>query len=283
LLYWLQKPVTVVGDTDSPTHLSQLVCGEIKRFQQEFDDLCLPSTWTDVLIFAQTIGDEQLYTAIHSIVFLALHHAAQFDMRIARRLGRWPFKLLLIAEAAAVEPCRLRQDVAGELISSDINTLEANALKIRCLFFEELSIAAKTGTLCPTVLSFLRGIRYHWTCTTQDIEGRNSLVTIMADRCPNASLDLVSERLKIKTALGLGFRGASTSWTSVKPKADELVAIGAQHCHVATDIIGEDQRWVAPTAPAMPAQLDTLRLVRKRMRCQSNTATAIQSQQPRRD
>ena len=129
----------------------------------------------------------------------------------------------------------------------------------RCFFVTALRDASRDGTLSSDCLAFLRSVRYLWSCSTQDIEGRNSLISIMTDRCPSASIDLVSERLRIKSALCLGHRGASTKWSAVKPFADMLVVAATCHFSSAGEIVAEEGRWVAPVSPEVPPQVANLR------------------------
>jgi hypothetical protein len=257
-LNWLQKPIVTVGDVHSRTHLSMLVAGKGLEFASELEQLCVPAAWSDVLLHAASSGLDGV-TVAEGIVLTLLHNVAQFDMRIVRRLSRWPYKLLLFAEDDAETPSDRRKELASELLSASPSRLEINALKFKCLFSTALTEASQTGLLAKDVLLFLRTLRYSWTCSTQDVEGRNSIVKIMSDRCPAAGVDLVSERLRIKASLGLGHRGAATSWSAVKPLAEDLVNTASNYFDAGLAIFNEGGRWVAPTSPAVPAQLSYLR------------------------
>ena len=129
LLNFLQVPVTTDGDINSPTHLSLLVTAKADSLVEEFDELCTIKYWTDVLYFAE-LQDKVLPT-IEAIIIMVMLHAAQYDMRITKRLHRWPYKLLLLCESPGDEHCELRKSAASDLLVADVSTLEVNALKVR--------------------------------------------------------------------------------------------------------------------------------------------------------
>lgn len=69
----------------------------------------------------------------------------------------------------------------------------------------------------------VNGIRRFVLSTTQEVEGVNSIIRLLSERCRSIGLLLLDARVRIKKALGLGTADQPVKWSHKRPKALALL------------------------------------------------------------
>ena len=130
---------------------------------------------------------------------------------------------------------------------------EQTTRKIWNQFECDLKRSSETGLCTRRLYAVIRAIAHLAQGDTQEVEGTNSLVKIMGERCPNISLELLSSRICMRKALCQGARGAASSWNDVRPLATSIVDACVDHCHGARAFRSGGERWtLAPADTAVP-------------------------------
>ena len=100
-----------------------------------------------------------------------------------------------------------RQELATNLLSAPAHSLDINSLKIIKAFKEDLTLAKDTGRLGLRLFCTLKALRRMWKPSVIEQERLNKQLSLMGERAPGSSLDLLSARLALKYHLGAaGFR-----------------------------------------------------------------------------
>ena len=148
------------------------------------------------------------------------------------------------------ERCEQGQAVAQQLLATPERELDITVSTIKHLCEEDFKRAAKDGSIGARLCILLRAIRTHAKVDTQAIEGTNRLVTLIGDRTPNISIDLLSARVALKKALGLGKRKQAWKWKDVRPSAEETLHSVVPVCDSveAESVLGDVER-LAPVVP----------------------------------
>ena len=82
---------------------------------------------------------------------------------------------------------------------------------------------AETGLADLAMWTAVRMLRRSARADVRVNEGHNSLIKAMANRCPRIGLPLLSARVNVKKELGLGSRGASKRWSSIRPALQRVL------------------------------------------------------------
>ena len=187
-----------------------------------------------------------------------LHCASQYERRIHQATSAYPFKILLLVKSRPTKPCRIRQQIASEILRSDDKKLHHVPRKMKHLYGPDLAVAVESGTLGFRLACALMEIRRVWKSDVRDCERINKLLTCISERCPNANLELLSARATIKHHLGSTVAGPEThrkKWSTLKPVATDLLNQCIAAWDDKTDVISNPDRWSCPDpVPAMSSQ-----------------------------
>lgn len=135
--------------------------------------------------------------------------------------------------------------------------LEVFARKLRHLFTPDLEEASLRGTTSLALHTFIRCVGAVMHADVQECEGVNSLIKAINSRARNLSLVLLDARVRAKKALGLGARGAPTTWRHRRDIVHRLHRQGVEHFEGGQHVQGETGRWRPPIARSQqPRQWD---------------------------
>ena len=118
--------------------------------------------------------------------------------------------------------CHIAAGIAEELLQTPDEDLECNARKLKHFAQEELKNIVASATLerAPRVQSVVGLIVQHFSGDTQQVEGINSIIRLVGNRCPRISLRQLSARIVLKKCLGLESLGHHRKkWSVVKTLA----------------------------------------------------------------
>eukprot|EP00959_Pyramimonas_sp_CCMP1952_P327306 6852316-Pyramimonas_sp.AAC.1 len=135
--------------------------------------------------------------------------------------------------------------IATALLVLEADELEHSTFKVRDAYKADIEFAARTGFCTRELWTFIQVLRVHVYSDIQECEGVNSLTKHIADQCRGIKLPLLSARVQVKKALGLGTRGLRHKWSSVRPRAARLL----QMCMMSSDrdsILTDATRWMDP-------------------------------------
>lgn len=129
-------------------------------------------------------------------------------------------------------------------------TCQAVALVV-ARFETAIQAAAETGRCEDAQLySAMLAIRLHATGTVQPCEGVNSLIRFQDQRSPNIGLPLLSARIKLKKALGIGSRSAPKGWRLRREGARKLVEL-CNSVSARWQQVRREQRYTTPAPVAL--------------------------------
>ena len=101
---------------------------------------------------------------------------------------------------------------------------------------------------CPSLLSTQADIRCN--------ESYNNLLKNIVDLSPHINLPLLSARVNTKKLMGLGTRGISHRWSTLKTRADLLEEM-LSHYGAGLTVVGEEDRWTDHASDATLPDRDT--------------------------
>lgn len=133
--------------------------------------------------------------------------------------------------------------------------MEANTRKLKILFVNEFNQAAATGTTGPSLYAVAKALCRFMSGHVQTNEGLNSSIKRLACRCPNIGLPLLSARINIAHALGVGTRhGGETKlrWSNIRNRAAKLLAQCNEIFPESVDISRDPARWSGAGVAAIP-------------------------------
>jgi hypothetical protein len=138
--------------------------------------------------------------------------------------------------------------VAQLILDTDDAELEINTRKIKVRHLGELSKAAICGTLTlgSRLSLMLLTIRKRIKADAAEIESVDSLVSSIATKAPNISLDLLSARVQIEKELGLGSSAVSGKGSILEPIVTQAARTILQFVPQARALTGDHSRWEPP-------------------------------------
>ena len=190
-----------------PTPLSLLVCGYGKTVVGELEELLGHGAdlgaWANVW---HMIPETAFPSARLLIVSLVLRAMAGWDARVMRRSESYPLVLLQVVDSPqddATDATRdLRRELARRFLAADVQDLVTKtsdvAFKAREYFKAAWRRMEADGSCEPALYMWLLVWRMQLPHDTQDIEGANSIIQMMAKTAPNMHIPLCSDRLRIK-------------------------------------------------------------------------------------
>eukprot|EP00959_Pyramimonas_sp_CCMP1952_P440427 9221126-Pyramimonas_sp.AAC.1 len=141
--------------------------------------------------------------------------------------------------------------------------LEVNARKVRIAFREDLELAASQEKIIGTELfGICMLLRTKVRGDTRVNEQCNSIIRVLNERSRTIGLELLSARVNTKKALGLGTRGLSMRWRSIKPRAEALLDQVQDRFSQATEIVQADGRWSVPNPVPAVDRHELLRVMK---------------------
>ena len=240
------------------SHLAALVCGKANQIGNEFvRDLC-GIDWLKVFSGVDSSSASWLMTLAASLFF---HNCCSYYRRVVLTLRCYPYVLLLLVNMPRSTPCQARQQVAQDILDTELLKLEVNTRKIRLLFTEDLKAAAASGILGAKLDALLRMVRRLWKADVRENERINKMVTLQGERCPNASLELLSARIQLKHFLGQAlnnYDGDTGAGDDGNGRAGPNAANAAPGVQL-SDLGGEDRAPVLNWTNQRPAAQSLLR------------------------
>ena len=189
-----------------------------------------------------------------------LHCASQFQRRVHQATVEYPFKILWLVKSVPNKQCKLRQQISTEILEAKDDQLHHVPRKMKHLYKADLLLASKTGILGFSLACALTQIKQTWKADVRECERINKQLSLTADRCPNASVELVSARAMIKHYLGAAVRGRDLTeaqrkkWSTLKPVATDLLHTCVGAWDDKTEVLSNPSRWNTPDpVPSPPA------------------------------
>ena len=224
--------------------LAELVCGRASSFFQEYDLMLNAECTLWQPVFDRSRLSIQPFLG-EAIIVCVLQQAADFDRRVVACLARPPLVLLkLVATPPGVVDEQRKQLAIDIATWVQEKSVHENVKKLDDLFRPELEQARVTGTLPndSRIYFLLRPLAERWSCDIEDVEGINSMISVQAKRSPHLAIPLLSSRIGISKACGVGGGGARATWTEIKNHVEAVVERAVQHIddvgHVMTP-----ERW----------------------------------------
>ena len=142
--------------------------------------------------------------------------------------------------------CNTRREIADELIHSHAETLEVNARKFASGFHCELTLMAVDGLCGPRIWALLTVVAHKFKFDVQYNESINKTLSLLGDRAPSSSLELVSARVTIKDRLGKLQAEANTKWSETRKAAGTVMDECMDHQLEAAAVLRRTGRWAPP-------------------------------------
>ena len=177
--------------------------------------------------------------------------ASQFNRRVVQVASSYPCKILLLVKKDPQAQCQIRRELAQSILDAEDRDLHVVPRKIKQLFHKDLREAATTGKLGPWLASSLLEVRRLWKADTRDNERVNKQITLLGDRCPGSTNELVSARVCLKHFIGANALPGTRKWSTLKPAAERLMAtcLGAWNDK---EDVQTRARWTAPRVEDYP-------------------------------
>ena len=116
------------------------------------------------------LTEEDAQFAATLAVRLIFMHASQFHRRVTEVLNEYPYKIFLLIKEDPTKPCRLRMDLASEILSSRDDCLHIVARKVKQLYTQDLVTASQTGILPAWLSLALDEVSRNWHADTRENE-----------------------------------------------------------------------------------------------------------------
>ncbi|CAK0827789.1 unnamed protein product, partial [Prorocentrum cordatum] len=219
----LQKHNEYVRTTGAGA-MAHLVWGQAHAIQSKLDALLDLEAWKDVISDSVPLG---LLATLHQMVIhMALPTAADFRRRVTDRVNDWSWKLFWLAREGPSVRCRHREEVARELLDAGDGDLDAQgggARKVREIFNDNICQCAETGLCDVHFWGFLRMLTRMFQCDSEELESVNSQIKLVVKKAPRIQLPLLSCRVNLSKACGLGTSAARHSkWSLI---ASDVAAV----------------------------------------------------------
>lgn len=246
LSHFLKKQFSSSEVAEVGAHMVQLATGKAESIAGEFNSILALSSWQH-LCDGLEIQDARWLTNLAGN--LIIYHAAAFDRRIVQKVLQYPFKLFKLIVAKPQVKCGIRQAIARELLELPEEQLDMSTRKIRDFYSADLRIAAEGGHLGLRLWVSLRAVGQIIKADVRENECINKMITLLSDRAPKSSLELMSSRICLKHYLGTLAGPKHMKWSSLRPVAAALSQTCLSHWHEAEQVQVAD-RFAAPRAPA---------------------------------
>ena len=139
---------------------------------------------------------------VSTAVMFAIEMASDFCRRIAYPLRMYPHCLLWLVWSPAHVVCERRQHMATQFLRASADEIQNDlSIKLRLVWYDELSQAAVAGTLNIYLYNLLKGISDTWQTDTQEIEGTKNVLKHTGELASSISWPLLSSRVTIKKCL----------------------------------------------------------------------------------
>ena len=243
--------------------LQQLVTGKAAKFMNESKQLLHTfDHWFGEAVTeasASDIGPEQM-ELVRTLAFkLVLRSAGSFHLRVAMHTTRYPYKLLWLVHRAPGIRCSKRQNIAQEIMMSEPGELECNARKLKEICPDELGQIARDGrvplhaTSCGSrVWAIVNAMSTLLKGDSQLVEGINSLVRLIGQRCPSIDLQTMSSRIVTKKTLTRTLEGSSAKrWSIVAQEARPMLRGLTEAGVVYKDVLLDTDRFTQPGTVSM--------------------------------
>ena len=270
--HFLEKKLQVEEVNRIGNHVAQLTICKAAQIASEFELMVMDDEmWNTICQGAPEVLRLELNCFIMAQI---LHHATAWDRRVRAKVEAYPFRLFFLIASNPNEICKLRGDVAKEVLTMEHDDMEVNTLKLRTIFRAAFEHVAANWTFIDArgwgpyheqrglagLYIVLKLFRSGMLADVQAVEGLNSLIKAQVGKAPSISLELLSSRLTIKSGVGVGSKAAnSQKWSTLRPSIlrlhDECAALYdvAREC-----VLSEDQRF-APICDAdvsLPTLMD---------------------------
>ncbi|CAK0836755.1 unnamed protein product [Prorocentrum cordatum] len=260
----LQHHMAFVSQARSTEHIetygnvvAQLIMGKGQEILEECTKCFRNFQWAAAMSHLSDLGEHVLPDMLAFTVELNAHHAAAYNRRILKDLDRSSVRAN-------------RSGMASRILEAAEGELEITTRKLRALCHHDLVQARDTGTCGTLLYSITMCMRCYSKADVRDNEQYNSLIRQMNMRCRNIGLPLMSSRINVKKWLGVGTRGASMRWSSIKPRAEALLRQLLPFAEQAQGIAIEDARFEA----AKPIETDVNVSATLKVACPVDTSPA---------
>ena len=162
--------------------------------------------------------------------------------------------------------CFVNQGVAQQfLLAASTHHHDVCVKQLFEAFQGSFQSCAISGVASEQLYAFANSLKLFVQLHTQDVEGINSLIKYIASANPSISLPLLSARVAMTKALGLGGKDTTPKWRYIKSKALAILRSCLRAFPHRHNVLNDASRWdtqeqsqaivaaAAPAAPAVPA------------------------------
>lgn len=252
------KKIFTAEQLDRQGHtMALLVDGRAISFRQEFENL-FHNKATGLLQQHpdwQSLDESDQQFAMSTLAFMLVQNSCSFQRRVEAPLSLFLAALLSLARVRYDLPDEARKKLAKQLIETPTSALDFNTLKIVNTFRSDLAVAASSGKIGVQLWCVLKGLRRMWRPTVIEQERLNKQLTLMGERAPNSSLDLISARLCLKYHLGTAGLGeahlrdhaqkptSTRKWSHIRPVAANLMNKCVDHWFDVGKVLSSTERF----------------------------------------
>jgi len=124
--------------------------------------------------------------------------------------------------------------------------LDDTTRKLKTWCLEDFQNAQRTGLCGKKLWCILKIMSRILKCDVQENEGVNSLITFITGKARNITLPLLSARVVLKKALGLGTANANERWSKRRDRARTVLQRLVDHIKGTAQVLSEPDRWDIP-------------------------------------
>ena len=194
------------------TMMSELVCTKAVEVASQISDLLGPGACDDPARWAKLWqlleNGSQVAQAKILIVGLVLTISCSWQMRFVEPVSRFPLRFMVCLASPPESPAPERMRLAADLLAACPYCLRNDPSgdftgKVRRHYFSDWEHMARTGQCTEALYLLLISVRSVLQGETQEIEGWNHVLQLMAKRSPTMEIALADARLNLKHGHGL--------------------------------------------------------------------------------
>ena len=248
--------------------MAQLVDGKAQSLFEEFEHMFHEGAGRDLMgiVEFQSLSADDSDFALGLLSHVLMLNASSFDRRIRQATLQFPHLLLGLARVRPELPDPRRQSIAKSLLErARAGSLDGSSMKVVKLFRSDLDLTISKGTIGVRLYICLRALRRLVFADVRENERINKGLKLLGQRCPNASLDLVSSRTCLKYILGVvgalqqGLDIKTRKWSVIAPLAEQVADTCLECWQDATAVLEDPDRWAPCKLPEwLPSKEDVV-------------------------
>ena len=202
---------------------------------------------------------------------------AEWDFRVMAEVSTLPGMLLLLLAVPPDEDDPVRRGVCRQILDAPDDKLALRdsdlGLKLKINYYADFRYGAETGKCSRALWAVMLVVRSMLPNDTQEIEGANSIITLMCKRAPGMHLPLVNARLSLKKGPSVVPEQCASYHRAVIALMDQPEA--SERFLIAPADLRSAPKAPKPSVPVEPVYRATARLCKSLGdHCKSGTITA---------